>query len=741
MYVASSATTIDASAASQQSADLDDIHAQSALLLIRGVAGLGYGVLVFGTLVLEQPSLAIYGIAVGLVALSWLAHLVFARSAKGAAGLIVGGLATVLTAALILFPEGSLASWFAVLVFIAGALLGWRWSLALTLAVVALLSLLSQQLPGTVVSSAALSAGMLSLLSLVGSWIVSRPTITAVGWAWHNYQIAAAQTAEARARQAELARLSKALRESTYHLKQINLDLNRAEQAAQEARRLKAQFATSVSHELRTPLNLIIGFCEMMVLSPSSAYGQRLPTSYQEDLKAVYRNACHISALVDDILDLSQIEADRMGLHKDWTPIRHIVDEAVATVEALFLDRGLTLRTEVAEDLPLMFVDQTRIRQILINLLANAARCTDEGGATVRAQRTAETVVLSVADTGPGIPASDLRRVFDEFRQSSGTPWQRAGSGLGLTVSKRFAELHGGAMWVESVLGAGSTFSLALPLGEEAQPVPLAGPDWSQPGSGRARGQVDRRILVVDESDQVHKVFERYLDGYHVLHTTSLEKGRKLARREPVHALVLGSDGIAGNGKAGQLMPPELRRVPIISCPLRTPRRVAQELGVADYLLKPVTRDQLRAALRRLGRPIRGALVVDDDAEMTRLLGRMLHALARGCQVSQASDGRTALALLREQRPDVLLLDLLMPEMDGYGLLEAMRQDPALAEIPVLVVTAWGAQDEAVVAGALSITRSGGLSVAEVMRWVSSGLDSLFEPHSSGPAPPAAPSG
>ena len=577
--------------AGRTSVDLDDsdIQRQSTQLVILGVAGVAYGVLVYGALVLDQLTPALYAIALTTAAVAWVAHRALARHAQAAAALAVGGLFLALTGALVLFPSAALAWWFAALVFVAGALLGWRWALAVTLAATLVLGLQHHYLAGALSGEAAVSAALLSWLSLLASWATSLPTVTAVSWARHHYRLAAEQTAAARAGQAEQARLAKTLRETTYRLKQLNRDLERAQQAAQEARRLKAQFATSVSHELRTPLNLIIGFCEMMVLSPSSAYGQRLPASYQEDLRAVYRNACHISALVDDILDLSQIEADRMGLHKEWTPPHAIVEEAVATVEGLFLDRGLWLRADLPDDLLPLFVDQTRIRQILINLLANAARCTDQGGATVSAHLAGDAVVLSVADTGPGIPPGELHRVFEEFRQSSGTPWQRGGSGLGLTVSKRFAELHGGRMWAESVLGAGSTFFLALPLEQEAQPI--QGPDlgWLRPDRQQARPPGERRLLVVGGSEQLRKVFERYLDGYHVVHAPDLEKARRLARRAPVQAVVLG-DSAGGDGRAldGLTVPVELRQVPIISCPLRTPRRAAQELGVADYLLKPV---------------------------------------------------------------------------------------------------------------------------------------------------------
>ncbi|MGH7860599.1 MAG: ATP-binding protein, partial [Candidatus Dormibacteraceae bacterium] len=540
------------------------------------------------------------------------------------------------------------------------------------------------RLPAPIPGEVAASAVLLSGANLFAAWLLSRPTRIALDWAWSSYARAHDQTTKARERQAELARLSKGLSESYYQMQQLNLELDRARRAAQEARRLKAEFAAAVSHELRTPLNLIIGFCEMMVLSPSSAYGQRLPLNYQNDLEAIYRNACHISALVDDILDLSQIDADRMALHKDWASLPEIVDEAVATVESLFRDRELTLRTVVADALSRVHVDRTRIRQILINLLSNAARFIDQGGVTIRAEPAGDQVVISVTDTGPGIPAAELPDVFEEFYQVPVTFRRRGGSGLGLTVSKRFAELHGGAMWVESTPGQGSTFFLKLPRADEAHGLAPDGADWDDRVGLRVRGDAERRVLVIDESVEVYRVFQRYLDGYAVLRAAGIANARRHLRAGPVHAVVLGSPKAQSEWQHVRQIPAELAKLPVISCPLHTARQTAVDLGVEGYLVKPVTREQLRSALGRIGRHVRTALIVDDDDEMTRLLTRMMKSLVRGSQCWTAENGRDVIDLLREHRPDALLLDLLMPGMNGYDVLAALRNDPDLRGTPVL---------------------------------------------------------
>ncbi len=718
--------------------DLVGLRVETTRLAVAGLVALSFGILGFAALVLNRIDPGVVGAVVTLWGSSWLAYRTAATTLRLAGGIVVGGVGSVVAGAILLLPGALAAPWLALVVLVASALLGWRWGAAVAGLASALLAVAAHDPPSLLAGSSALDAALLCWASLGASWLISRPTRTALGWAWQSYLQALAQTRLARERQAELVRLSKSLGDSYYQLEQLNLELERARRAAQEARRLKAQFAAAVSHELRTPLNLIIGFCEMMVLSPSSAYGQRLPPNYQDDLEAIYRNACHISALVDDILDLSQIDADRMALHKEWTTLERIVGDAVATVETLFRERDLSLRTELAA-LPPVYVDQTRVRQILINLLSNAARFVDQGGVTVRAVGDETSVIVSVRDTGPGIPPEELPGVFEEFYQIRGMR-RRGGSGLGLTVSKRFAELHGGTMWVESTLGEGSTFYLKLPTRADA-PVAASDPvAWDDRIGQRVRGQAERRLVVVDDTGEVAKIFQRYLDGFEIVGAPSLERARKLARVRPVQAVVLGSPAAEEAWRSGFAGAGELARLPIISCVLRTSRRSAAELGVTDYLVKPVTRDQLRRALRAIGPDLHRVLVVDDEPEMTRLLARMVRSLVRGCQVEMVESGEAALACVRERRPDLVILDLLMPGTNGYAVLETLRADATLGAIPVLVVTARGLQDEVVVASALSVTRTGGLTVAEVMRWITAGLDALlpapFEPRRSAPALP-----
>lgn len=684
---------------------------------------LGTGVFYFAALCLTQIDFDLFVLSAELAALAGGIFVVWRRWPGLSAVIAVSGLFTILVINMPSRFGPVLVPWFTLVVFLAVAILGWRFAVgAAVLVTLALFPPLHPFATG-IATSAALSAIFLSWASLGFSWLIARPIRVALAWSWESYRQAQVQTDKARDRQAELARLSKTLSESYYQLEQLNLELERARREAQGARQMKAQFAAAVSHELRTPLNLVIGFCEMMVLSPSTAYGEHLPANYQRDLEAIYRNAGHISALVDDILDLSQIDADRMALHREWVALDQVVDEAVSTVEGLFRERRLYLDTIVGDDLPAIHADQTRVRQIVINLLSNAARFTERGGVTVRVEPDGDGAVVSVKDTGPGIPLDQMPHVFEEFFQIAPGAPRRAGSGLGLTVSRRFAELHGGRMWVESEVGVGSCFFLWLP--RLAEPL-KTGPeviDWGARLQSRVRGTPDKRILVVDPAGEVYRIFDRYLDGYQVFHTPDLPTPHQLVRFAPLRAVLLGEQARFGECLRLLQQTTSLHRVPVIACTTRTRPSSAGDLGAAGYLVKPITRSQLRVALRRLGRPIHRVIVVDDDLEMANLLERMVRSVVRGCQVAVAADGATALEKMGNEPPDVLLLDLVMPGVNGYQVLDAMHGDPTLANIPVVIVSAQDLNSDAFVTQDLRISQASGISMIELIRWLKAGLD------------------
>jgi CheY-like chemotaxis protein/anti-sigma regulatory factor (Ser/Thr protein kinase) len=404
----------------------------------------------------------------------------------------------------------------------------------------------------------------------------------------------------------------------------------------------------------------------------------------------------------------------------------------------LFDEAAVTVRARVAEDLPLVLADPVRARQVLINLLANAARHTEEGLVEVIAARDGNQIVISVRDTGVGIPPEDLPWVFEEFRQAGDPRHRRGGSGLGLAVTRHFVEMHGGNIWVESAVGVGSTFRFTLPIQQQVVSAAVP-PDWSRLlGAGLPRSHLDR-VVMVAEHDEPVRLFRSYLDGYQITATASLDEADDVAQDSGACALVF----------AEPLPPEELRRrvsakptlaaLPVVTCPVRTAIRLGSDMEVADYLVKPVTRDALATALRRSARRVRAVLVVDDDADFRELLIRTIRQEFRRCRVLQAADGATALDIMRAESPDVVLLDLLMTGSDGYDVLAARSVDPALRAIPVVVISARGAEDETITADSLAVWRAGGLTMAEVMRCTQACLEAMLTPaDSTEPAPTGA---
>lgn len=544
------------------------------------------------------------------------------------------------------------------------------------------------------------------------TWVIGRPVQLALAWSWQAYRDSESKTRELRVHQGELHRVLRQLDDACYRLEQANEELARARQAADTARRLKAEFAATISHELRTPLNLIIGLSEMLVLNARTELATP-DHELRDDLATIYRNAGQIANLVDDVLDLSQIDAHRMALEKQPTQLSHLADEVVAMVESLFRRKGIELLVDVPRELPALVVDPNRIRQILINLLNNAARFTNDGGVTIHARRQGSEVIVSVSDTGIGIAAADLKYVFDEFRQVGGGLGRRyGGSGFGLYISKRFAELHGGAMWVKSEEGVGTTFSFSLPVSTavvgEAAPIGL--------------DRLTRRTLAapltvgVAGSPRAVRLFQRYLDGFEVVEYPVPSGAQRSPANPAPQALVVAD-------------PRRLDadwKLPRVSCPLYEPEPIQAGAGpVVEQLAKPITRDQLAAALRRLGPHVSELLIVDDDPDLARLIAQM----ARGAgpyRVTIAYDGEEALRVLETGPCDAILLDVLMPGLDGRGVLRAMNRDERLRRVPVIVITSPHQGEEGIVAGPVSVGRAGGLTVGEAMGLVRAGLNALF---------------
>ena len=709
--------------------NLTELRANSVRMLALFVALVGYAAfipLVWPNTGKHAPPAA-WGISIAPLGAVILCYLLRKQPpAVGSMALIAGTLAAV-SCAILAFREPMLAALFVLPITFGGVLLGHGGVFAIAL----LAAILSVEVGTQGLGLRFLSAGVLVPVGTIGlaaiaSWLSAHNLYIALEWAWRGYEQAHNNEREAREGQAELRRALKALDEATYRLERANYMLALARDQAEEARRLKQQFAQTISHELRTPLNLIVGFTELMVENPEY-YGGHLPPAYVRDLGIVHRNACHLQTLVNDVLDLARIEAAQMGILPEETSPGALAEDAVNVARSLVESRGLSLHLEIEPDLPQLYLDPTRIRQVLFNLLNNAARFTERGSVTVRVRRERDEVIFSVTDTGVGIAPEDIPRVFQEFHQLDGTTRRRhGGAGLGLAISKRFVELHGGRIWVESELGRGSTFYFSLPI-RRAEPVLLS---ESRPAESSVAGaglpDRERVLLAVTRSPAAASLLARYVRGCRTVVAHDLEQARLMARElVPQAVLVDAACEPLDDGQLEQLASSwGLPRVPFMACPLPGENPLQQRLNVQGYLVKPVSRQSLWDALRPFGEEIDEVLVIDDDRDFVRLVQRLLDSPVRRYQVTGAYTAQEGLAILSRQQPDAVLLDLRLPDMPGLQLLERLRAHESWRSVPVVIVSA---QDEAeslrMVNGAAAFTKASGLLPVEVVKWVQSVLD------------------
>ena len=554
--------------------------------------------------------------------------------------------------------------------------------------------------------------------------------------AWEMEQRTDALLIEARERQGAQASTLKSLELATYLLEQANHRSFIAERQAEEAQRMKEQFAANISHELRTPLNLILGFSQMMYLSPQVYGSMQWPTTLRRDIYQVYHSSRHLLEMIDDILDLSRFELVGFTLNKEPTDLKALLESAAAIATGLFRDRPVRLETAVAPDLPALEIDRTRVRQVILNLLTNARNATEAGFVRISAQRAGGEVVVSVSDTGPGIAADKLSRIFESFYQiDSSIRRDNHGTGLGLAISKHFVEAHGGRIWVESQKGTGSTFYFSLP-------IPGIGMPTSYPKGTQSLDPAWRdnrpRIVVIDPEPSVATMVQRHIEGFEVVHVENRSRlADSLALHQPL--AIVQNVAPAEADEACAHLPDEFGALPVIRCSLPSKAWLADDLMVTASLIKPVTSEQLFHEIRRVGQ-VRDVLVVDDDRGFGQLMERMLSVYRAEdaneaeeiIQVRHAYDGEQGLRAMRERRPDLLLLDLVMPNVDGFQLLAQKRSDPVLAGVPVILLTVTNAAEDALLrkGSRLAVDRPGGLRLAEVLRCLSAVVHAL-EPHAS----------
>lgn len=475
------------------------------------------------------------------------------------------------------------------------------------------------------------------------------------------------------------------LAETVEHLKE-------ARDQAMQATQAKSQFLANMSHELRTPLNAIIGYSEML----EEDARDRGDEEGVADLKKIHSAGRHLLSLINEILDLAKIEVGKMELYLEDVDLSELLDEVTSTILPLVESRGNTLQRDIEEDLGIVRTDQTKLRQMLLNLLSNAAKFTENGQVKLTARhdmREGEAwLVFAVEDTGIGMNSEQLSRVFDEFAQADASTTRKyGGTGLGLSISQRFCRMLGGTIEVSSEQGKGSVFAIHMPAASREQQE--ADNVIQAPSADYASEPGQCKVLVIDDDPVVRELITRSLgkEGFQVVNASAGSEGLSLAKQiKPdvisLDVLMPGMDGWTVLMKLKE--DAETADTPVVMVSIVDEKKIGYTLGASDYLTKPVDRSRLLHVMEKhcRGRFTGPVLLVDDDAGARELTCSTLEK--EGVEVMQAGDGHQAIELLEQVLPQIILLDLVMPVMDGFEFLEALKARPEWQAIPVVVITA-----------------------------------------------------
>ncbi len=482
-------------------------------------------------------------------------------------------------------------------------------------------------------------------------------------------------------------------KELEVRVKKRTAELAKSMTEAEKANRAKSQFLANMSHELRTPMNAIIGYSEMLI-EEAEDIGQ---DDFVTDLQKIHGAGKHLLNLINDILDLSKVEAGRMELYLETFGIKNLINETISTIYPLIEKNNNTLEFNLADDLNVMHADLTKVRQSLFNLLSNASKFTKNGKITLEinpySAKNEKMIAFKVTDTGIGMNSEQISKLFQAFTQADASTTRKyGGTGLGLAITKKFCQMMGGDISVQSELGTGSSFTMNLPL----QVINFSDQKSNQLQEiHKFKAGTDQKntILVIDDDITIHNLLKRFLNkkGFEVKTASSGTEGLRLAKELQPQAITLdvmmpGMDGwsVLTSLKAN----PETTDIPVIMVTMVNDRNLGYALGAAEYVIKPIDRQKLEAVLASF-KPLADSesiLVVEDDPNIRGMLCRQLRK--ENWQVIEAENGREALNKLKKYTPKLILSDLMMPEMDGFELVHRLRQQEQWRNIPVIILTA-----------------------------------------------------
>jgi signal transduction histidine kinase/CheY-like chemotaxis protein len=522
-------------------------------------------------------------------------------------------------------------------------------------------------------------------------------------------------------------------------------EVAKAKEASEMANRTKSLFLANMSHELRTPLNAIVGYSEML---QEEAAAQHLD-SFGEDLGKINASGRHLLALINDILDLSKIEAGKMELFLENFELNALIDEVASTIQPMVEKNSNKLLIECSADLGGMRADQVKVRQALFNLLSNAAKFTHDGSITLNAEREQmdglDWIVFRVADSGIGLTPEKIVRLFQDFTQADASTTRKfGGTGLGLALTRRYCQMMGGDVIVRSAPGEGSTFTIKLPAivsevksepGDEAAEAVMEMVDGKD-RSTDAPPAPSTCVLVSEDDSAQRDLMRRFLskEGFCVRSAGSGKEGIRLARELLPIAITLDvmmpdMDGwaVLDALKSDAV----LRDIPVIMLTMVDDPERGFTLGAADYVTKPVNRRRLSRILKRYScaSPPCPILVVEDDPATRASMRNMLER--QSCRVTEAENGEVALASMERERPSLIFLDLMMPVMDGFAFADRVRTHPEWRSIPIVVVTArdlTGEERRRLSGYVETILQTAGCSKEQLLHQVRDALDSYSAP-------------
>ena len=489
-------------------------------------------------------------------------------------------------------------------------------------------------------------------------------------------------------------------------LRMKNIELEGQTQKTLEASDTLKKFLATFSHELRSPLNSIIGFSDLLTTQLEGLP----PETVRNFMKNINTSGRHLQQIINDILDLSKIEAGKMELHVASYPVSYFEESVMRVLSAALAAKKVTLEFRFPPDIEELVVDQTRFKQILINLVSNAVKFSHpEGTVSVSFRRVENDLEFSVSDSGIGIPPGDLPGLFRPFKQAAGgREMNREGIGLGLAITKKLVDLHGRAIWVESEQGKGTTVRFRIPLIVDAgsERMVQAGmllEALERQNRSTAEGAEKPLALVIEDAPQAGELLRLYIEsaGYRVEIARNGSDAVDMAKRLRPHVITLD---LLLPVKDGWQVLKELKRhplckhIPVIIVSIIDEKSLGFSLGAVDYFVKPVNRDDLIQALDRVhilprsARQKPSVLIIDDDKAATDLIQVILES--EGYRVFKAFQGRDGVELATRERPDLIILDLIMPETSGFNVAYQLKQIPATRDIPIIILTSMEIDEE-----------------------------------------------